>query len=278
MIIKAFWDCFYWSNRSFQINAETWTAERVKAVKNKQVKVKAGCFLFSVSSNKKKKPPAWRYYLFCSEKRWSPIISNNWLIHKVSWKTEKGPEWKQTVWSVEKFHFTRKHLLNYQWICRSDEWNDDTNLWGLFSLRFCGNDGTCMYRRPWGGHWLQVWDTKHCTFRMSFPYIHIPASTYTYRTYSYLCLYTYTHTWNHSVKSHGAEFEWSHTKMSESLKPGLQQPHECLLRTALVQTLLPAAPRVLFVLFSARLLFFLRPHHFGACQRECECTANSEFL
>lgn len=53
MIIKAFWDCFYWSNRSFQINAETWTAERVKAVKNKQVKVKAGCFLFSVSSNKK---------------------------------------------------------------------------------------------------------------------------------------------------------------------------------------------------------------------------------
>lgn len=113
-----------------------------------------------------------------------------------------------------------------------------------------------MYRRPWGGHWLQVWDTKHCTFRMSFPYIYIPASTYTYRTYSYLCLYTYTHTWNHSVKSHGAEFEWSHTKMSESLKPGLQQPHECLLRTALVQTLLPAAPRVLFVLFSARLLFF----------------------
>lgn len=149
-----------------------------------------------------------------------------------------------------------KHLLNYQWICHSDEWNDDTNLWGLFSLRFCGNDGTCMYRRPRGGHWLQVWDTKHCTFRMSFPYIHIPASTYTYRTYSYLCLYTYTHTWNHSVKSHGAEFEWSHTKMSESLKPGLQQPHECLLRTALVQTLLPAAPRVLFVLFSARLLFF----------------------
>ncbi len=49
--------------------------------------------------------------------------------------------------------------------------------------------------------------------------------------------------WNHSVKSHADEFQWSHTKMSETLKPELEQPHECLLCWASLQThkLLPAA-------------------------------------
>lgn len=59
-------------------------------------------------------------------------------------------------------------------------------------------------------------------------------------------LHLHVYPYDHRVKSHGNEIEWSHTKLSGSLKPERQEPHEGLLYTPSLQARLPASPHLCY--------------------------------
>lgn len=80
--------------------------------------------------------------------------------------------------------------------------------------------------------------------------------TYLQRWHIYLwlrSLHLHIYPYNHRVKSHGNEIQWSHTKLSGSLKPEWQEPHEGLLYTPSLQAWLPASPYLCY--FAEQLRF-----------------------